>query len=272
MKLNASSLIPGAGAATLLLLAACQQSESPAPSAPSAQETPPAVSSEVAPLKFAGPGQKPSDEQLARFLENRQDLPPAAAGITQAPLAKTAAALPNCTVNFDNQTSLKNLPNQANNSAALSPYYSQTCNASYTVISGPINAQAYRLIPENNYWCPAAVPKIGTRTAGGECVFPTDGFFWSRRLGNMSSNTGVSFNVHNSIHYKDFDLISLYIHEGTMEVWGFTPAGGWLFWPALAPKTKWNFPAGTTISQLQLFESGKNGSFQADNLVIAIHP
>jgi hypothetical protein len=272
VKLKVLSLIPGAGAATLLFLAACQQSESPAPSAPSGPEAPAAISSHSAPQEFAGPGLKPSDEELARFLANDKPLPEVDLGTAPAPLAKTAAVLPTCRVTFDNPASLATLQDQAYMGYAINGYYQQTCNASYTVISAPIIFAGYRLIPENSSWCPGSAPRIGTRTANGSCILQTEGKNWPRRLGNDANNDGVSFNVHNSVLYRNFDLKALYVHSGSVEVWGFTPAGNWLFWPALTAGKTWFFPAGTTVGQVRIYESGRDARFLVDNLDIAIHP
>jgi hypothetical protein len=274
VKLKVLSLIPGAGAATLLFLAACQQSESPALSAPSDPEAPAAISSNSALQEFAGPGLKPSDEELARFLANSKPLPEVDLGKAPAPapLAKTAAVLATCRVNFDNTASLAVLQDQAYMGYAIHSYYQQPCNASYTVISAPITGGGYRLIPENSSWCPGSAPLIGTRTANGSCIIQTEGKNWHRRLGNDANSDGVSFNVHNSVLYRNFDLKALYVHSGSVEVWGFTPAGSWLFWPALTAGKTWFFPAGTTLGQVRIYESGRDARFLVDNLDIAIHP
>jgi len=272
VKHSAMPLFTGSGTAALLLLAACQRTESPLLPATPQTEDPPVASSEGLETKFAGPGHTPSEAELARFLGRIRTSPSVDRGTAGPAALAKAAALPTCRVTFNNSASLGTLLDQAYMGYAIRGYYQQTCNTSYTVISAPVTGVAYRLIPENSSWCPGAVSKIGSRTAAGDCINQSEGPFWPRRLGNDANSDGVSFGVHNSVHYRDFDLKALYVHSGAVEVWGFTPAGGWVSWAGLTAGTTWTFPAATTLSQLQIFESGRNARFLVDNLDIAIHP
>jgi hypothetical protein len=255
-----------------LLLAACQRSESPAPSAPSDPESPAPVSSENAPRMSAGPGRAPTDQELARDLPFLKTSPPIALANGPAPLAKAAAVLPTCRVTFNNSASLANIDNQAYMGFAIRSYYQQPCNTSYTVVSAPVTGAAYRLWPEKSGWCPGTAPKIGTYNASGDCLNQTEGKNWARRLGNDANSDGVSFNVHNSIHYKDFDLKTLYVHSGTVVVRGYFPNGTSWYWENLTAGNTYFWPAGTTVSQLQIFEFGGDARYLVDNLEIAIHP
>lgn len=75
VKHSAMSLFTGAGTAALLLLAACQQSESPVLPAAPQPEDPAIAPSEGLETKFAGPGHTPSEEDLARFLDRIRNSP-----------------------------------------------------------------------------------------------------------------------------------------------------------------------------------------------------
>jgi hypothetical protein len=272
MKLKALSLVSGAGAATLLFLAACQQSETPVQPPTSDSGIPAAVAPESESMRSTGPGREPTAEELARFMEIRKELPTVHPRTASTSLAK-AAALATCRVDFNNSIRLGDIPNQANQGNAAYPFYMQTCNTSYTVASDPINGlnTSYRLIPEASDWCAGAVPYIGHRS-GAYCTGHSEGKYWPRRLGNNGGATGISFNVYNSMYYRDFQVKSLYVHSGSVEVWVYQPSGVWLAFYGLTAGTNWIFPAGTTAAQLQLFSSGRNGYFLADNLDIAIIP
>jgi hypothetical protein len=97
--------------------------------------------------------------------------------------------------------------------------------------------------------------------------------YFPRTASNVGGNTGIGFNVKNQFNTpKNFDLQAIYVNGGTLEIWGNRPGIGWWVWYPLTAGTRWYWPAGTTVSELQVFRNGRNGTFTFDNLEIAINP
>jgi hypothetical protein len=175
-------------------------------------------------------------------------------------------------VDFNNSNSLGLMSNQANQSNTVPPHYVHPCNGYYWTYGQPLNYTSYRLIPENPQWCAGPVPKIGYKS-GAYCVNHTDGKLWPRKAGNVGGNTGVRFYVKsNSNVAKNFDLQAIYINSGTAEIVAYRPGIGWWVWYPLSQGSRWYWPAGTTVTEIQVHSHGKNGYIQFDNLEIGINP
>jgi hypothetical protein len=271
MKSKALSLISGAGAASMLFFAACQQSETPVqPGSQDAGMTTPA-DAPAGSSQMVGEGRKATDAELARYLAEHKDVPGIAPAKESPTALAKAAVLPICRVDFNNVNSLAALPDQANQGYSYYPYYKHPCNGSYSVLTQPANTDTYRLIPEDPYWCAGLPPLIGHQS-GAYCYNRTEGKYWPRRAGNLGSNTGVEFYVTDALYYKDFDLRSLYVYSGTVEVEAYRPGIGLWYWYPLTAGTTWTWPAGTRVSQVKIFSHGRNGYIRFDNMDIAIVP
>lgn len=275
MKHRLHSLSLVAGAAALLALSACQTQESPAEmkttetgySKPQSQEP-----------FLVSDGHKASEEEIARFLANQKLSPSIPSPITEAsepvnPAALSkSAALATCIVNFNQANALDALSGDGYNSYIANPYYNHNCNQNYYVFSWPLNSNQYRLIPEAADWCPVAPNKIG-HSINGSCQQVNQAIYFPRIAGNVGSNTGITFYVRNQLNVlKTFNLQAIYASSGTLEVWGNRPGIGWWIWYPLASPGRWYWPAGTIVSELQVFSHGKNGYMTFDNLEIAINP
>ena len=118
----------GNRAAALFLFAACQQPEFPAqPKSQDATVRTPAVAPAGGESRLVPEaGRKATDAEVARFLAAREGAPAVELPEGPSPLAKSAA-LPTCTVDFNNVNSLALIPSQANATIALTPFYKQPC-------------------------------------------------------------------------------------------------------------------------------------------------
>jgi hypothetical protein len=273
MNSKSMSFFSGAGAAALFLLAACQQSEIPVQ--PKSQDgevqTPAAVPVGGESRMITDAGRKATDAEVARFLASREEAPVVEMPEGSAPLAKSAA-LATCIVDFNNANSLSFIPNQANQTTVNSPYYMHSCNGSHWAYSSPINANSFRLIPENPQWCSGPVPYIGYKS-GAYCINHTEGKFWPRKAANTGTNTGVQFFVKSNANVKkNFELQAIYINLGIAEIVAYRPGIGWWVWYPLNAGSRWYWPAGTTVTEIQVYSHGKNGTINFDNLEIAVIP
>ena len=94
----------------------------------------------------------------------------------------------------------------------------------------------------------------------------------AQRLGNLGTNTGVQFWAESFTGYfKDFEIRSLYVKSGTVQVAGWRPGIGWWYWYPLTAGTTWTWPAGIPVSQLQIY-SNVGGYITFDNLGVAMVP
>jgi hypothetical protein len=268
------SLFSGAGAATLFLLAACQQSEMPVQ--PKSQDpgvrTPAAAPVGGDSRMITDAGRKATDAEVARFLATRENAPVVELPDGPSPLAKSAA-LPTCTVDFNNVNSLALIPSQANATIALSPFYTHPCNGFFSAKTNPINSGAgYRLIPENPDYCSGPAPYIGYKS-GASCIGLTEGKLWPRKAANLGSNTAVRLYVQNSSNIaRNFDLQAIYINSGVAEIVANRPGIGWWVWYPLNAGSRWTWPAGTAVSEIQVHSHGQTDPVQFDNVEIGILP
>lgn len=266
------TLLTGALGA-LLLLSACQQAEPPTGTkAPEAGK--PVIDAAPAERAALG-GRKATDAEVARFMAaRRQDAPlelPAEA--EAAPLAKSAALLSTCNVNFNSSTALARMSDQCYTTFTSPPHYIHPCNSNqYGFYSTPLNTDHFHLVPENSNYCIGSPYKFGVKS-GSSCVSQSDAKYWPRIATNMGGNSGVQFYVKSGSNVrKNFDLQALYVIEGTMEVYAYRIGIGWWVWYPLTAGNRWYWPAGTTVSEIQLFDHGQNGTIVYDNIEIAIHP
>lgn len=269
------SLTIASAAAALLALSACQTQDSPTADTKVETDNPQPRSRDQFP---ASEGHKATAEELSRFLANQKLSPPVQSPIVPAPEAAApaplskSAALATCVVNFNQVNALDALAGDGYTSYINGPYYVHNCNTSYYVFSQPLNTNWYRLIPEASDWCSVAPNKIG-HYIGGVCQQVNQAIYFPRIAGNYGGNTGIQFYVSNQFNtQKTFDLQAIYANGGTLEVWGNRPGIGWWVWYPLTSPGRWYWPAGTTVSELQVFSYGENGTITFDNLEIAINP
>lgn len=268
------SLFSGAGAATLFLLAACQQSEIPVQPKPqdAGVQTPAVAPGGGESRSISEAGRKATDAEVARFLATRENAPAVELPEGSAPLAKSAA-LATCIVDFNNANSLALIPNQASQTIALSPFYKHPCNGVFWAYTNPINSGAgFRLIPENPEYCSGPAPYIGYKS-GASCINQTEGKLWPRMAANLGSNTAVRLIVKNSANIaKNFDLQAIYINSGVAEIVAYRPGIGWWVWYPLNAGSRWYWPAGTAVTEIQVFSHGHTDPVQFDNVEIGILP
>lgn len=266
MKLKASSFFTGTGAAAMILLAACQQSESPTQSKPSDTGAPTLEQG-----LMATDGRKATPEEIATGLEAFKDSPALEQQAGQAPLAKSAA-LATCIVDFNNVAALAAMPSQANQGTAMSPWYKHPCNASYTVFVQPVNTQYYKVVPENPQACAGPAPLIGYKS-GAYCVGHTEGKYWPRTVGNLGGNTGVRFFVKtNAGASKNFNIEAMTMISGNAQVTADRVGiGGWIWYPFNTP-TRYYWPAGTAVKWIEVASNGLNGYIRFDKVEISIIP
>ena len=259
----------GAGAAALLALSACQSQESPTEAAPIASDGP-AIHSQEDQLLTAG--RKATDEEVAQILAAGKGAHAVNLAEASAPLAK-AAALPTCVVDFNQVNALARLPDDGYRGWALGPtYYAHNCNSSYYVFAMPINSTSYRLNSEMANTCSVAPNRMGLYS-NGACINQSQAIYFPRRAGNNFGNTGVRFYVNNTSNQsKYFDLQAIYIYSGTAKILAYRPGIGWWVWYPLTAGTRWYWPTGTTVSELQVFDQNENGGVLFDNLEIGIQP
>jgi hypothetical protein len=252
-------------------MSACQNQESPTEPAASEIGTP--ISTE-APLKPIEGGRKATDDEVARIMEARKTLE-AVEAVPESgarPLAKTAA-LSTCIVDFNSPFSLSLMSDQAYTTFTSSPHYIHGCNSSqYWVYSWPININHFHLVPENSNYCIGSPYKIGVKS-GSNCVSQSDAKNWPRFATNMGGNSGVQFYVKSGSNVrKNFNLQAIRVLSGTMEVYAYRIGIGWWVWYPLTEGNRWYWPANTTVSEIQVFDHGKNGTVTYDNLEVAIIP
>lgn len=264
----------GAGVAALFLFAACQQSEIPVVAgSPDAEMPNPEAAPEGGETRMVvDAGRKATAEEIA-FLEANLKVKPASNPLPASMSLAKGAALSACNVDFNSSSALAVVPNQANQGYAHSPgpYYDHTCNGAYWLKSEPLNTTSYRLVPENSLWCAGWVPMIGCKI-DGYCYNHTEGKLWPRTAGNLGTNTGVQFWAESFSGYsKDFEIRSLYVKSGTVQVAGWRPGIGWWYWYPLTAGTTWTWPAGIPVSQLQIY-SHVGGYITFDNLGVAMVP
>lgn len=268
------SLFSGAGAAALFLLAACQQSELPVQPKPRDAEvqSPASAPAGGGSRSISEAGRKATDAEVARFMATRENAPAVELPEGPSPLAK-AAALATCIVDFNNVNSLALLPNQANSTIAFSPFYKHPCNGVFWAYTNPINSGAgYRLIPENPNYCSGPAPCIGYKS-GASCIGLTEGRFWPRKAANLGGNTAVRLYVKNSANVpKNFDMQAIYINSGVAEIVAYRPGIGWWVWYPLTAGGRWTWPAGTAVTEIQVYSHGQTDPVQFDNVEIGILP
>jgi hypothetical protein len=270
MKALLHSISLGAGAAALLALSACQSQEAPT--------QPSALPSDGSAIRSEGSrvlpeGRKATDEEVAKILAAGKDAPaPDLAPPGPAALAK-AAALPTCLVDFNQINALDRLPDDGYRGWSLGPtHYAHSCNGSYYVYAMPINTDIYRLNSEMANTCSVAPNRMG-KYSNGACINQNQAIYFPRRAGNNFTNTGVQFYVRNNLNLgMYFDLQAIYIYEGTAKIVGYRPGIGWWVWYPLAAGTRWVWPAGTTVSEIRVFDQNENGGVRFDNLEIGIQP
>jgi hypothetical protein len=258
-----------AGAAALLALSACQSQESPTETAAIPSDGS-AIHSENG--RMLEEGRKATDAEVAKILAAGKDAPAVNLAEAPAPLAKTAA-LATCVVDFNQVNALDRLPDDGYRGWSLGPtHYAHSCNGSYYVYALPLNTDVYRLNSEMANTCSVAPNRMGLYS-NGACINQNQAIYFPRRAGNNFGNTAVSFNVKNTLNAaKNFDLQAIYIHTGTAKIVAYRPGIGWWVWYPLSAGTRWYWPAGTTVSQIQVFDQNENGGVLFDNLEIGINP
>jgi hypothetical protein len=136
----------------------------------------------------------------------------------------------------------------------------------------PINKTEYRLNSEMPNTCSVAPNRMGTYS-NGACINQNQAIYFPRRAGNAFTNTGVKFYVKTTLNQaRYFDLQAIYMHTGTAKIVAYRPGIGWWVWYPLTSGTRWYWPAGTTVSEIQVFDQNENGGVLFDNLEIAILP
>jgi len=229
----------------------------------------------------AGPSAQPElDERGLPAIDVRESRPIAIAASTASddlvtitsPLpAGTPGALPVCTIDFNSQWGIARMADQAYTTFTSAPHYQHWCNnSSYLVLTWPLNISHYHLGPEAANTCTGTSPNIGIKS-GAQCINQKEGKLWPRVATNMGGNSGVEFWVKSAGNVpKNFDLKSLTVKGGSVEVWVATNTGWWM-WTGLGPGY-WEFPQGDMIGDLRLFASGMNGTISYDNIQIAVIP
>lgn len=197
---------------------------------------------------------------------------PETAGPATAPLAKTAAALPSCNVNFNSSVGLGRMPDQAYTTFSSPPHYTQLCNSSYNVLSEPVNVAHYHLSPERPFCYSNNYGKMLYREGGGTCINETDAKWFPRFLQNHGGSTGAMFFVRTAQYVrKNFDLQNIWLKSGTVKLLANRVGVGWVTWTINTPG-RYSWSAGVTVSELRVLHGSENGVFSMDDLVIAIHP
>lgn len=275
MKALLHTLSLGAGAAALLALSACQTQESPTETASIPSDRPAifsGIGGEGEESRLLPAGRKASDEEVAQILAAGKGSPAVNLAEGRAPLAK-AAALPTCVVDFNQVNALDRLPDDGYRGWSLGAiHYAHSCNASYFVYAMPVNTAIYRLNSEMANTCSVAPNRMGLYS-NGACINQNQAIYFPRRAGNNFTNTAVRFDVKNTLNVsKYFDLQAIFIHTGTAKIVAYRPGIGWWVWYPLTAGTRWFWPAGTTVSEIQVFDQNENGGVLFDNLEIAIQP
>lgn len=265
---SAASLAAAALLATLAL-AACQNAETTAPDSPSeALESIPDL--EALETRMVPEGRPATAAEIAEFLAAKDGVPAVNLADAETPLAKTAAALPTCIVNFNSSTSLDAVASDGYTGTANGPYYDHICNNSFAVQARPVNANMYRLTPEAANWCTGTPFNIGTRV-GGVCANQTRAIYWPRMAGTMGGASGVRFMVWSAGLIKNFDLRAVTIRSSTARIVALRAVGGYQTWTNLTPG-RWTWPVGTTLRDAVVFHQTNSAIVLFDNLEIAIHP
>jgi hypothetical protein len=217
-------------------------------------------------------GRAATDEEVAQILNAAGGTPALNLSESATSLAKSAA-LPTCIVDFNQVNALDRLPDDGYLGWSLGPnHYAHSCNASYFVYSAPLNSTKYRLNSEMANTCSIAPNRMG-KYSNGACINQNQAIYFPRRAGNNFGNTAVRFNVKNTLNVsKNFDLQAIYIHTGTAKIVANRLGFGWWVWYPLTAGTRWIWPAGTTVSEIQVFDQNENGGVLFDNLEIAIQP
>jgi hypothetical protein len=269
MKALLRSISLCAGGAALLALSACQTRESATEAAPLPSDGT-AVHSEES--RMLPEGRKATDAEIAKIRAAGKEVPAADPAASPAPLAK-AAALPTCLVDFNQVNALDRLPDDGYLGWADGPtYYIHSCNSKFFVYVMPRNSTSYRLNSEMPNTC-AIAPNMMGLYSNGACINRNQAIYFPRRAGNHFTNTGVQFYVQDNLNQpKNFDLQAIYMYEGTAKIVAYRPGIGWWVWYPLSAGTRWYWPAGTTVTEIRVYDQNDNGSVRFDNLEIAIQP
>ena len=267
MKSKVLSLFSGTGAAALILLAACQQSESPTQSKPSDTGT----QAQEQGLK-ASEGRKAAPEEIASGMEAIKDLPALERQTGLAPLAKSAA-LATCIVDFNNAISLGYLYHEAAQFTVNSPWYRHVCNGSYVVYTQPINAQSYKLYPEKPYCAGPPTMNLIGKVVDGACVAWEQGKYVPRTVSNLGGSSGVQFYVMDGAGVmKNFNIQAMTMVSGDAQVTANRVGiGAWKWYPFDTP-TRYFWPAGTAVKWIVVSSNGLNGTVKFDKIEISIIP
>ena len=219
-----------------------------------------------------GEGQKLEGAQLSAFLEKSAKQPALPAPSVKIEpgadaLAKTADQ--SCMVNFDNALGLSNMADHAYVVYATSPYYFQYCPNHYNAYVAPINHSYYYLPPEVLN-CSGAYRMMGTPGQFGSCLNQQDAALVPRHAGNgttTDSDLGLQFYMQRDGVNKSFDLKSLRILQGTINVFVYRNGIGWWYWTL--PAGSWSFPAqANNVAQMQIFNQTSPGEYVVDDVLL----
>jgi hypothetical protein len=261
--------IPLAAGTILLLLSACQQAERSA-TAPESQSVDAARPAAVPSKGEAPEGRPATPEEIARFLAERKDGSVVLPQSAPAPLAKASAVPgPSCMVNFNSSSSISYMSDQAWSTFTSPPHYIHDCTSGW-IYTNPIGTGHFHLNFAHLNTCQGAPYKVGYRQANGSCLNQQDARLYPRTATNMGANTAIQFFAQNSARVrKNFDLKSIRVISGPIQIVGYRTDVGWWQWSPLTPGT-WTFYNANNLSEMTVYHNDRVNTYEVDDINVAV--
>lgn len=253
----------------LFLLSACVQGERES-TGPETKNVGSDAPIQAVEMGDAPEGRPATAEEIARFLAERKDGQVALPLETPTPLAK-ASAVPGtvCNVDFNNAQSLSYMSDQAWSTFSSPPHYIHYCTSGY-LHSNPIGTGHFHLNFTFLNWCQGSAYKVGYRQPEG-CFYKKDAKLYPRTVSNMGANTAIQFFAANSGGgRKNFNLKSIKVIKGPIQIVGYRTDVGWWQWSPLTPGT-WTFYNADNLSEMTVYHNDKINTYEIDDIGVAVH-